>query len=66
VHFADSNRQPIGNGHLSMPEIAEALNKIGYEEYLSAEAFPFPNPDQAAAKTIESFKQYFKTIRLHT
>ncbi|GAB4022135.1 TIM barrel protein [Spirosoma koreense] len=59
VHFADSNRRPIGLGHTAMNEVATALNEIGYEGYISAEAFPYPDPDQAARQTIQSFNTYF-------
>lgn len=60
VHFADSNRFPVGNGHIQMYEIATALNRIKYEGYISAEAFPYPDPDSAARTTIENFNKYFK------
>lgn len=59
VHFADSNRRPIGLGHTAMDEVVLALTEIGYSGYLSAEAFPYPTPDQAALQTIQSFKKYF-------
>jgi sugar phosphate isomerase/epimerase len=60
VHFADSNRRPVGGGHTPMPEIAAALREIGYSGYVSAEAFPWPDPDAAAAQTMVAFKQYFR------
>ena len=60
VHFADSNRKPIGFGHTQMEPIANALKVSGYDGYVSAEAFPWPDPDLAAAQTIQSFKQFFK------
>ncbi len=60
VHFADSNRRPIGLGHTDMTPIAEALRKIGYAGYVSAEAFPYPNPDAAAEQTIKAFRRYFE------
>lgn len=59
VHFADSNRRPIGMGHTAMDEIATALKAIGYSGYISAEAFPYPDPDRAAQQTIQSFRTYF-------
>lgn len=58
VHFADSNRRPIGLGHTEMTAIAAALQSIDYQGYISAEAFPWPDPDQAAQQTIESFRKY--------
>ena len=59
VHFADSNRRPIGLGHIGMDEVARALTEIGYSGYVSAEAFPFPTSDQAALQTMQSFQKYF-------
>lgn len=59
VHFADSNRQPVGMGHTPMGEIAEALKGIDYRGFVSAEAFPWPDPEGAAKQTIQAFKQYF-------
>jgi sugar phosphate isomerase/epimerase len=64
VHFADSNRKPVGYGHTNFTPIAEALIKGGYSGYVSAEAFPWPDPDQAAAQTIQSFQQYFRQPKL--
>ena len=60
VHFADSNRRPIGLGHSQLEPIAHALISSGYDGYVSAEAFPWPGPDLAAAQTIRSFNQFFK------
>ena len=59
VHFADSNRGPVGMGHTAVGEVAKALYEIDYQEYISAEAFPWPTPDEAARQTIRSFRQYF-------
>lgn len=59
VHLADSNRRPAGNGHTDFAPIAAALRDIGYAGYVSAECLPWPNPDDAAAKTIESYRRYF-------
>jgi sugar phosphate isomerase/epimerase len=58
VHFADSNRRAIGWGHTDVGPIIEALRKIGFEGYLSAEIFPSPDSETAARKTIESFRHY--------
>jgi sugar phosphate isomerase/epimerase len=60
VHFADSNRKPMGLGHTDMGPIAEALKEIGYKGYVSAEAFPLPTPDAAAEQTIREFRKWFK------
>jgi sugar phosphate isomerase/epimerase len=59
VHFADSNRRPMGMGHIAMNDVAVAIHEIGYSGFISAEAFPYPDPDQAARQTIDSFNHYF-------
>lgn len=59
VHFVDSNRRPAGSGHTDFRPIAEALRAIGYGGFLSAEAFPEPDPLTAAQQTIATFKAYF-------
>lgn len=56
VHFVDSNRKPAGLGHMDYVPMISALKEIGYEGYLCAEAFPFPDSDAAAKQTIDSFK----------
>jgi len=52
VHLADSNRRPAGLGHIHFQEVIEALRAIGYDGYISVEALPYPDPDQAAAQTM--------------
>ena len=59
LHFADSNRRPVGMGHTDMTDIAQALTDIGYTGYASAEAFPWPDPDAAAEQTMRAFKACF-------
>ncbi len=58
VHFVDSNRRPVGNGHMQYGPIVSALNDIGYDGYLSAEAFPWPNSDAAAEQTMRAFQYW--------
>jgi sugar phosphate isomerase/epimerase len=60
VHFVDSNRRPAGLGHMDYTPIAAALKEIGYEGYVSAEAFAYPDPDAAAKQTIEAYNKYIK------
>lgn len=60
VHFVDSNRQAAGLGHTDFAPIAAALKEIGFSGYVSAEAFPLPDADTAAVKTIEAFRKYFQ------
>ncbi len=59
IHFADSNRRAMGMGHTHMKPIADALRRIGYQGYISAEIFPLPDSDAAALQTIRAFKQWF-------
>lgn len=59
IHFVDSNRQAAGFGHLAFPPIVQALRDIGYEGYVSAEAFALPDPDSAALQTINAFRAWF-------
>ena len=60
VHLADSTRRPAGAGHIDFSSIARALREIGYEGYLSAECFAWPDSDAAAAMTIEAFRRHFR------
>jgi sugar phosphate isomerase/epimerase len=57
VHFADSNRRPVGEGHTNMTPLMYALRHMGYDGYLSAEVFPYPDPASAARRTIDSFRR---------
>ena len=59
VHFVDSNRKPAGLGHMNYQPIAAALREIGYDRYLSAEAFAYPDPLSAAKQTIATFRKFF-------
>src|SRR5260221_1302515 len=58
VHFVDSNRRPPGCGHTDFAPIAAALREIQFAGYASAEAFPYPDPDQAAKLTIDAFRRH--------
>lgn len=58
VHFADSNRRPAGLGHTDFRPIFTALREIGYNSYISAEAFAYPDSDAAAKQTIEAFHRF--------
>lgn len=58
VHLADSNRRPAGLGHTDFPPIFAALRDIGYKGYVSAEAFPFPNSEEAARQSFWAFDKF--------
>lgn len=60
VHFADSNRRPIGSGHTALEPIAAALQQIGYNGYVSAECLPYPDAPIAAKMTIDAFRKFFR------
>jgi sugar phosphate isomerase/epimerase len=59
IHFVDSNRRAAGMGHLDWSKISAAIRDIKYNGYLSAEAFPLPNSDEAATTTIDTFRKHF-------
>lgn len=59
IHFADSNRQAIGFGHSDIAPIARALQEAGYSGCISAEVFPLPDSERAAAQTIQSYRRFF-------
>jgi len=58
VHFVDSNRQAAGFAHMDYAPIAAALKEIGFDGYASVEAFPIPDSQTTAERTIEAFKKY--------
>lgn len=39
LHISDSNNGMIGAGHLNIPQILRALKRIGYDGYITVEAF---------------------------
>lgn len=59
VHFADSNRRAVGMGHTEAKSIAALLREVAYDGYVSAEILPLPDSDQAATRTINSFRDLF-------
>ena len=61
VHFVDSNRRPVGYGQMQYGPIIAALRQIDYHGYLCAEAFPYPNPDEAARQTMRAFRYWTRT-----
>jgi sugar phosphate isomerase/epimerase len=61
LHFADSNRRPIGNGHTDVSAVVRALADIRFDGYVSAECLPWPDSDMAAQMTIRSFRRFFRT-----
>jgi sugar phosphate isomerase/epimerase len=60
LHFADSNRQAMGQGHTDLTEAVAAVMEIGYNGFVSAEILPVPDPEGAATQTISSFRKWFR------
>ena len=58
IHFVDSNRRPVGCGHMQFGPIIDALRSIGYQGYLCAEAFPWPDPHEAARQTMRAYRYW--------
>lgn len=58
VHFVDSNRRPAGFGHIDFARVVAVLREIGYREYLSAEAFAWPDSVAAAEKTMQTYRKF--------
>ena len=47
VHLADSNRKYPGAGVFDFPAFMKLLREIGYDDWVSVEAFPIPDQDTA-------------------
>ena len=60
VHFVDSNRRPVGHGHLDMRAAIAGLREIEYQGYLSAEAFPYPDQHAAAEQTMRAYRYWLR------
>jgi sugar phosphate isomerase/epimerase len=59
VHVADSNRLAPGWGHVPFDEIFEILGDIGYNDWITAEILPEPDPDSAAKQAIQFLRSRF-------
>jgi sugar phosphate isomerase/epimerase len=58
VHVADNNRKWPGNAHIDFPSIVATLRDLGYTGYLSAEIYPWPDPDTAGIETIRYMRRW--------
>jgi len=56
-HVADSNRWYPGAGHLDFKSMLSVLFATGYQGYVSGEFIPQPDPDTAAAQSIDYLRQ---------
>ncbi len=59
VHFVDSNRKAVGFGHTDFEPVVSALQEIGFDGYISVEAFPLPDSETTASQTINKYKHWF-------
>jgi sugar phosphate isomerase/epimerase len=59
VHFVDSNRRAAGMGHMNFVPIVAALQDLNYGGYASAECFGYPNSDEAARRSITTYRAIF-------
>ena len=55
IHFVDSNRRPVGLGHMQYGRIIQALRTIDYQGYLCARPSPIPIPTKQLAKRCVRF-----------
>jgi 5-keto-L-gluconate epimerase len=58
VHFADSNRLAPGWGHLNFKTIIDALVLAKYDDWVTIEILPKPDPASAAKQAITFLRQY--------
>jgi sugar phosphate isomerase/epimerase len=56
IHFADSNREAIGHGHIDPAPVLAVLREISYQGYLSAEILPLPDAATAARDFLHSIR----------
>ncbi|MCG8481729.1 MAG: sugar phosphate isomerase/epimerase [Clostridia bacterium] len=62
IHFADSNREYPGSGHIDFKSIIKALDDIHYDGYIAVECLPIPTGEEAARFAIENIKAVFESI----
>lgn len=65
VHLADTNRMAPGLGHLNFDEVFQALECIGYDDWVSVEMLPGKDPDWMARKAIEFLKPRIEAEMVH-
>jgi sugar phosphate isomerase/epimerase len=57
-HVADSNRRYPGAGHLDFGHILSTLrDEVGYEDWVSAEILPHPDPQTAAMRALTHLRR---------
>jgi 5-keto-L-gluconate epimerase len=53
VHVADTNRLAPGWGHMPFDEVFQIFRDTGYDEYITAEILPQPDPESAARQAAQ-------------
>jgi len=61
LHFADSNRRAAGQGHINFIDLAQTIQKMGYEGFICAEILPVPD-SRTAAKLARDYFQSINSI----
>jgi sugar phosphate isomerase/epimerase len=56
LHFADNNRKAPGQGHINFSKLAQNVNTLGYNGFISAEILPFPDSRTAAEMAIKCYR----------
>ena len=60
LHIQDDNRNAPGTGSVDFTEYITAVNKIGWNSYISMETFKQPDPPEVIAENgIRFLKKYF-------
>jgi sugar phosphate isomerase/epimerase len=57
VHLPDNNRFACGSGCFDFGAIFAALREVGYDDYVTVEAFPGPDPHQCARQSIKVLRE---------
>ena len=56
VHYSDNNRKHPGGGAIDFKELTHALLTIGYNDFITVECLPWPNPLESARRGLEYMK----------
>ncbi len=64
VHVADSNRWHPGAGHLDFAAILCALQRAGYNGFISGEFMPLPDADTAAQRAVAHLRTVAPVIEI--
>lgn len=57
VHISSSTRHAVGTGHFDFKEVTDALKKVGYDGFLTLEAFS-NDADETLKLTAENVRKY--------